>query len=383
MSTPFSTGFSAAGGGGVAVGDFNGDKIPDLNFWGWSALTNGGLFETFRGGTTGYTKVPAVADCAFWASQNVFGDFDGDKTPELAIVSWGSKVLRYKGNNVFEVSPYLKLENFQRVNVLAADIDLDGCDELIITGFNNNSNSSQVLYYDYDKQNLEFSKVQIGNFGQMGCASLADVDGDGDLDLFAIGFDDNKIKCAKLFINNTPYPSFLGNPKAISKDMVELGVSRYTNLNYLFAPNIIANATATSIRKDLNVLKKIIKSNTTDTLKLPPITSANRYLYLSLGSGYELKIIDMITQSTVETSIPQIQNNNSNKYFVYSRERNIVVESLENTSATIDIYNLSGQSEFKGNFTGTRKLFHINRSGMYFVKIKKNNNDYIFKIMLF
>lgn len=383
LSTPFSTGFSAAGAGGVAVGDFNGDKIPDLNFWGWSSLTKGGLFETFRGGTTGYTKVPTVASCAFWASHNVFGDFDGDKIPEMAIVSWGSKVLRYKGNDVFEVSPYLKLENFQRVHAMAADIDLDGCDELIITGFNNNSTSSQVLYYDYDKENNDFSKIQIGNFGQMGCASLADVDGDGDLDLFAIGFDDNKVKCAKLFINTTPYPSFLANPKAISNDMVELGVNRYTNLNYIFAPNIIANITAASIRKDLNVLKKTIKSNTTDTLMLPSITSANRYLYLSLSSGYEFKIIDMLTQTTVETSTPQIQNNYSNKYFVYSRDRNIVVESLENASATIDIYNLFGQSVCKGNITESRKLFPVNRSGMYFVKIKRNNNDYIFKIMLF
>lgn len=381
LSSALSTGFSAAGAGGaggVAVGDFNGDKIPDLNFWGWSALVNGGLFETFKGGTTGFTKIPTVPGCAYWASDNVFGDFDGDSIPELAVVSWGSTVLRYKGNDVFEASPYLKLENFVRVHAMAADIDLDGCDELIITGFNTTFNTSQVLYYHYDKENCIFQKVNIGSFGQMGCASLADVDGDGDLDLFAIGYDDNNVKCAKLFINNTPYPAFLGNPKVIANNMVELSANRSTNLNYLFSPNILTNATAENIRKDLNIQKKHIKSNTADSLKLPPVTNANRYLYLTFGSGYELKMIDLL----VNTLNPQIQNNNSNKYFVYSTERNIVVESTENNSATINIYNICGQSVFSGNFNGLRKSIPINGNGMYLVQIKSNNDEYIFKKIL-
>jgi hypothetical protein len=80
----------------IAVGDFNGDGIPDL------AVTDhaNGTVSIFTGNGNGVFTLKSTLTTGMWPSSVVVGDFNGDGIPDLAVANYesGGEVQIFTGN---------------------------------------------------------------------------------------------------------------------------------------------------------------------------------------------------------------------------------------------------------------------------------------------
>jgi hypothetical protein len=131
---------------GVAVGDFNGDGIPDL------ALTG-----SDPNGPPGVTVVLGVGDGTFGPPRLfptgsrptaiVSGDFNGDGIPDVAMVDQGgARVLLGLGDGTFQTTPVSYATGTGPSQLAVGDFNRDGSADLAVT--NSGSNDGAILLND-------------------------------------------------------------------------------------------------------------------------------------------------------------------------------------------------------------------------------------------
>jgi hypothetical protein len=129
----------------VAVGDFNGDGIPDL------AVANQGDFPSYYVNDGSVSLLLGKGDGTFQTAVNypagrrpwfvAVGDFNGDGVPDLAVVSPETvRVLLGKGNGTFQTTNVSYVAGSEPVSVAVGDFNGDGFPDLAVA----NSYSSDV-----------------------------------------------------------------------------------------------------------------------------------------------------------------------------------------------------------------------------------------------
>jgi hypothetical protein len=119
----------------VAVGDFNGDGIPDL------VVANATGISTIRvsvsillGNGDGIFQPPVQYDAGPTASAIAVGDFNGDGLADLALVfAGGVRVLLGNGDGTLQSTPISYVAGSFPVALAIGDINRDGFPDLVVT----------------------------------------------------------------------------------------------------------------------------------------------------------------------------------------------------------------------------------------------------------
>jgi hypothetical protein len=182
---------------GLVTADFNGDTLPDL------ASVDGGTDKVSVrlqqvGGTFATRSEYAVG---VQPTSIAVGKFNNDSAPDIAVVQWAySKVVflinKNDGSGTFVRSPYEIPISSGYSTIVAADIDLDGDDDLAVAV----DGASDVLHILRNNGGgLSFTDLQQLDLQGAGPLSLAagDLTNDGRPEFVVGNFDGDSVRVAK------------------------------------------------------------------------------------------------------------------------------------------------------------------------------------------
>src|SRR5262249_44441071 len=124
----------------VAIGDFDGDDIPDLAVTNWGTFNIPGNTVSIRLGNGDGTFKPAPKQEVVVGPQPEsvrIGDFNGDGIPDLAVANWRSNtvtILLGNGDGTFEESATIDV-GLGPVSIAVEDFDRDGKQDLAVANF--------------------------------------------------------------------------------------------------------------------------------------------------------------------------------------------------------------------------------------------------------
>lgn len=142
-----------------------------------------------------------------WGSASSIADLDGDGNQDLIIVggrtdgSPSATLYLGNGDGTFSAdsAAFSGVEHFSSTSV--ADVNEDGTPDVLITGEDERNLPIPTLYLG--NGNGAFTTAEAGlEGGEGGTSSIADMNGDGHLDLLITGRTDNQIVDTKLYLGN-------------------------------------------------------------------------------------------------------------------------------------------------------------------------------------
>ncbi len=174
----------------MSGGDFNLDGFDDLVIGATAYEGSGAVFISYgsaNGASTFLTELTAPNGVIGFGSSVAVGDWDDNDHPDIA-VSNGDVVYLYFNNGDILQQPDRVIDAINpaasiNVQLLSADLDNDGIDDLIVNAALNGA-STQLQVYGSASGGLDAAPATFliadGNFGTM---DVGDVDGDGNPDL--------------------------------------------------------------------------------------------------------------------------------------------------------------------------------------------------------
>ncbi|MEM7574727.1 MAG: VCBS repeat-containing protein [Bacteroidota bacterium] len=145
------------------------------------------------------------------ASSTVFVDVDGDEDLDLLVTGAKSdrsaltRLYINNGGGGFEPSLGSGIESVTNGSISTADVDNDGDQDVFISGYDGTVAFSS-LYINagggtfLEAQNEPFLRVNDS------ASAFADIDRDGDQDLLVFGLDDDEVRRTRMYINNGRAP---------------------------------------------------------------------------------------------------------------------------------------------------------------------------------
>ena len=193
--------------GSMEWGDFDNDGDLDLLFTGTLTDFSQTPVKIFKNEEGNFVEYQVdFMDCA-WYNNALWSDIDGDGDLDIVYVGddgnqypfviylnlGGSFDLLYTGHNGVRTSN-------GNIAVVSGDIDNDGDMDFVMTGDDENYDKSTKILIN---NNGVFSNLEhnLPGFGS-GTLDLTDIDNDGDLDIFMIGYDQNNDADVGLFMND-------------------------------------------------------------------------------------------------------------------------------------------------------------------------------------
>jgi hypothetical protein len=176
----------------VAVGDFNGDGIPDLAVANFDGNTVTILLGNGNGTFTQAANSPVTVGAAYSIA---VGDFNGDGIPDLAVVnnyiSGTVTILLGKGNGTFTQALNSPVTvGVAPQSVVVGDFNGDGIPDLAVANFGSNSNTVTILLGNGDgtftqaanipvPSGVGSNSIAVGDFNRDGIPDLAIVNEGG------------------------------------------------------------------------------------------------------------------------------------------------------------------------------------------------------------
>jgi len=164
---------------GAAFGDLNGDKTPDFFF------TEEKSCEVWLNNGKGIFKKVEQNLASPENSSVALGDLDGDGDLDAFVTNWNGyadQVFLNDGNGIFTDSGQ-KLGNWFGTAVSLGDVDQDGDLDALVANNGENSDNAPVLWLNDGTGTFTDCTQKLG-FTNAYAAVLGDLDGDGDLDAF-------------------------------------------------------------------------------------------------------------------------------------------------------------------------------------------------------
>jgi hypothetical protein len=199
------TGFTSSA---AAFGDINGDGYKDLFVTGFSSSTNiESRLYLNNGATGGFTQVTTGVPEAVQSGSVLFADMDNDGDLDLMVVGADpiyakvAKLYRNNGSGAFTLVPGTPFLGAQYGSVSVADVNNDGLKDVLITGYLN-PNRRADLYINNGTSGFTLATGMPFIGVTNSSAAFADVDNDGDQDLWIVGQAATGVS-SRLYFNNT------------------------------------------------------------------------------------------------------------------------------------------------------------------------------------
>ncbi len=215
--------------GSMEWGDYDGDGDLDLLHTGTPADFTNTLVLIYQNNNGVFTDIQAgFMDCA-WYNNAEWNDIDNDGDLDVVYVGDdGSEypfVVYFNTDGVFELSNTglfgVRTSN-GNIGMQTGDIDNDGDMDVVMTGDDPSYSKSTKIFLN---DNGTFTALQhcIPGFGS-GTLDLSDIDNDGDLDLFFVGYDNSSTADVAIFINDANSNTYSTNmaPSAPSGLLAEV-----------------------------------------------------------------------------------------------------------------------------------------------------------------
>jgi len=175
----------------IATGDIDNDGDIDLFLSGIPSFGENHTSVYTNDGYANFTEKDPYALAAVALGSSIFFDANGDKSLDLFYFGRGSgfagvtKLYLNNGNGQFTDTP-IAIDGFQSGSVVAEDYDKDGDQDLLISG-QMNPNGDHTKLFNNDG-NAVFTEVQHAFIGIYdGSAAFSDIDNDDDLDIIVNG----------------------------------------------------------------------------------------------------------------------------------------------------------------------------------------------------
>ncbi|MDP4238811.1 MAG: FG-GAP-like repeat-containing protein, partial [Bacteroidota bacterium] len=170
----------------VAIGDFNGDGIPDMASCSWESWSAYGKVSVFLGKGDGtFTTKPDVPagnrpQCI------VIGDLNGDGKADMAVANMNSydiSILLGNGDGTFTAAASLSLGvGYEPYKLTIGDINGDGIADIIAGGLNGNTN---VNIFPGLGNGTFGTKISLAIGVEPYSIAIGDLNGDGKMDIVA------------------------------------------------------------------------------------------------------------------------------------------------------------------------------------------------------
>ncbi len=164
--------------GGVEVGDFNEDGVPDLAI----ATYHGDCVSVLLGRSDGTFQTAANYATGNFTHALVVGDFNADGHLDLAVTGLRLDVLLGRGDGTFGPTTFYLAVPTSSDSVVAADFDGDGALDIALTVYYSDSPSVVAVLMgngDGTFQPASYFNAGIGSYS----VAAGDFDEDGDIDL--------------------------------------------------------------------------------------------------------------------------------------------------------------------------------------------------------
>jgi hypothetical protein len=202
------TPFDSVNQSSIAFSDIDGDLDQDVLITGGNNLNDRVTKLYLNDGVGNYSYVVGTSFDSVHRGSVAFSDIDGDLDQDVLITGRNNlnepvaKLYINDGVGNFVIDNTTPFDQVYESSVAFADIDNDGDQDVLISGFNTGLASVSKLYVNDGLGNFVIDTSTPFDGVYSGSVAFSDVDNDGDQDLLITGVNSSNQRISKLYLND-------------------------------------------------------------------------------------------------------------------------------------------------------------------------------------